>query len=177
MGMDLMPLSSEVDPYHFNWSGWRTIGRLLEELKCDLSDMAGSNDGDIVDGDAAYEWGTALKSALDEGRIFAIQFPNEGVYGGIETEFHVEGSPWAGSWSSGYSLSLGMTMKASATKGAPLTEAEHRVVMRAAKSATERLEAEKVTLPRITIVPDDKWGQWIGDAAEFFLKCDGFEQW
>ena len=175
--MDLMALGGEVDHYHFNWTGWRTIGDLLQELDCDLSGMSGSNDGDIVDADTAYDWGVALKSAVEDGRIFTIEFPDEGVYGGVNTEFHVEGSSWAGTWSSGFSIALGMSTKAAELKGAPLTEAEHQVVVKAAKSATERLEAEKLTVPRITIVPDDKWGQWIGDAATFFLKCDGFEQW
>lgn len=90
MGMDLFALNDGVEPYHVNWSGWSTLGDLLQELGCDVSLMAGSNDGDVVPAEVALSWAEAIESNL--GRIRVVVYPDASFVGNERIEFRVEGS-------------------------------------------------------------------------------------
>jgi len=47
MGMDLYSKRGD-EYYRFNWSGWSNVCNFLSSRGCDLSEFAGSNDGDVV---------------------------------------------------------------------------------------------------------------------------------
>lgn len=47
MGMDLNSKRGD-EYYRFNWSGWTAVCDFLDELGCDTSEFAGSNDGNLV---------------------------------------------------------------------------------------------------------------------------------
>lgn len=69
MGMDLVARSKDVEPIHFNWTGWGQLGDLLEALGCDLSEMSGSNNGDYIKAATCREWAKALKEATIQGLV------------------------------------------------------------------------------------------------------------
>jgi hypothetical protein len=51
MGMDLHPVKSEpfIQPsLHYNWCGWRTLVKILNENGVDTSEFSGINDGELI---------------------------------------------------------------------------------------------------------------------------------
>jgi hypothetical protein len=71
MGMDLVPRTRkrDVDSFHFNWTGWRQIGDLLDQLQCDTSEMDGGNDGRPISSATCKQWAKVLAKALKNGDI------------------------------------------------------------------------------------------------------------
>ena len=176
MGMDLFP-SSGIDPYHLNWWGWRTVGDLLCELNCDLESMAGSNDGDAVDEETAYEWGMALKTAVEEGRILMIEFEDSSFYGGKAQEVHVEGVSWPMNWSNSMSVPMSLVAEMAKEKDAPLNEEETYLAYKAGKARAKAKYEEKRALPQVVVTPESETGKWFLEVAKFFMDSEGFEQW
>lgn len=74
MGMDLIPLNQDCHPYHANWTGWRMLAELLCDAGVELTEMAGSNDGAVVDAITATAWAEALAACLDE--LVAVVVPD-----------------------------------------------------------------------------------------------------
>lgn len=91
MGMDLFALNP-TDPtntsYHANWTGWGVLRDLLVELGCDTTQMAGSNDGDIVDAATSLAWANAITANID--RIVIEKYESREYAGGYEERFRVE---------------------------------------------------------------------------------------
>lgn len=103
MGMDLIaenPTSPETGHFHANWTGWGMLADLLVELECDVTKLAGSNDGDLVDATTAVAWADAIDTNLD--RIF-LEYPEkDGLTGfarlrvaGTNTPVHISSSDTA----------------------------------------------------------------------------------
>ena len=174
MGMDLIPADA-VGPYHFNWWGWSAIGDLLEELGCDLSLMAGSNDGEEVDQETASNWGHAIHNAIKSGSIFMIEFPCEGCAGAKNREFHVEGSLWADSppLTSWHQVVL---FQAFLAKGSSLSEEEKHNAAKAALALGKKNLLERMGLPRVFLTPKDDEAKWLLDVGDFFIASGGFCQ-
>jgi hypothetical protein len=156
MGMDLAPLGGdpEVDGFHLNWTGWGMVGDLLQELGCNISQMAGGNDGDVVDGDVSSSWGQAIKTALAQGRIYSVYYKDDLYTSGEREEWYVEGTE------------------------TPLflrTDA----VARAIVGGEDR--SDLLVAPRKETLSDrgDGTGSYayLTRVAEFFEKSGGFEQW
>ena len=174
MGMDLIPADA-VDPYHFNWWGWSAIGDLLEELGCDLSLMAGSNDGEEVDQETASNWGNAIHNAIKSGSIFMIEFPSENCAGAKNREFHVEGSFWADS-SPFCSPTTAILSQAFLAKGSSLSEEEKHNALKAALALGKKKLLERMGLPRVFLTPKHDEAKWLLDAGDFFIASGGFCQ-
>ena len=84
MGMDLVPRTKVrvVESFHANWSGWSQLGNVLEGLGCDLSEMSGCNDGDVISAKTCKAWAKELAKALDEGSIKTVYTKDEFYLGG-----------------------------------------------------------------------------------------------
>lgn len=92
MGMDLVgiePTDRAGETWHANWAGWGMVGELLDELGCDTSLMAGTNDGDVVDADTARQWADAVAGALAQGRVGEVTVASDSFAGGTRTVFLV----------------------------------------------------------------------------------------
>jgi hypothetical protein len=88
MSMDLNPINpsddaprypkdhpygaGEIIPGRYNWSGWGWLARHLDAWGIDTSQLAGTNDGDIIDDATCKRIGQALEDhyeeLLEEGR-------------------------------------------------------------------------------------------------------------
>lgn len=82
MGMDLIPRNKEVESKGYNWTGWRILGDLLESMGCDLSKMAGSNDGQYIDAKTCRAWAKALQMNLDADLIRVLYVKDNAYFGG-----------------------------------------------------------------------------------------------
>lgn len=90
MGMDLYALAPE-DPefseFRASWVGWGVLSDLLVELGCDVTEMAVSNDGDLVSEETAREWGRAIEENLD--RIVEVRYHDPSFSTGFRSELRV----------------------------------------------------------------------------------------
>lgn len=84
----LNPSDPDNTHYHANWTGWGLLQDLLIELGCDTSQMAGSNDGNIVDAATSLAWADTISANLD--RIIIEKYPAPEFVGGFEERFRVE---------------------------------------------------------------------------------------
>jgi hypothetical protein len=82
MGMDLIPRRKTLNSYHLNWSGWRFVLQLLEDLDANLSEASGSNDGDYVKAETARNWAQLIENALAADKIKLVFVPDEAYVGG-----------------------------------------------------------------------------------------------
>lgn len=89
MGMDLSPRNREIESQHFNWTGWRILGDLLDGLGCDTSRMTGSNNGDYIPAPICRDWGNAISYALGQGFIKTVFVKAEHYVGGGYDKFVV----------------------------------------------------------------------------------------
>lgn len=76
MGMDLIP-RNDAENYHVNWTGWRFLWQLLDDLGLDTFELSGSNDGDVVGAETADFFGCAIEEALAAGRIRLRRTPDK----------------------------------------------------------------------------------------------------
>lgn len=79
MGM-LLESVNTMDDFHVNWTGWHYIRGVLNLVDADDSEMAGSNDGDLVDGEKAKEWGEAILKNLPF--LYDLHVPDKSFQGG-----------------------------------------------------------------------------------------------
>jgi hypothetical protein len=160
MGMDLVPANEHVDGFHANWTMWGNIGDLLTELECDLSQMSGSNDGEVVDGPTAKAWGDAILANID--RIQVVMYPDRLFEGGERPEFHVEGTE--------------SPVNLSAHQAAQ--ELARQLLQQAGVEMPETGSGDEDAPPRVIALSDMPEAlQLVRDFAEFCLKSGGFEQW
>jgi hypothetical protein len=93
MGMDCVavaPADTTFGAFHANWSGWRLLTNLLDDLGCDLSQFSGSNDGDVVDGRSATVCGETILANVARLRVVAV---NDTMFaGGTREEVVVGGA-------------------------------------------------------------------------------------
>jgi len=68
MGMDLIGIKKNID-FSTNWTGWRVLRLLLDELKCDTSEISGENDGSIVRKETCITWYVAIIEYLAVDKI------------------------------------------------------------------------------------------------------------
>lgn len=87
MGMDLVPRIKTVESHHFNWTGWRIITNILEDLDCDMSCFSGSNNGIYVNAATAKQCGKALEYAIKKHMIRVKRIKDKTYYGGYREEF------------------------------------------------------------------------------------------
>jgi len=90
MGIDLVP-KQELDERlyeasKYNWSEWRYISSVLEQLGVDTSELSGSNDGDEVSRETAWVWGCAIREAMSGGRIIQGMVSDETYISGFRRE-------------------------------------------------------------------------------------------
>lgn len=152
--MDLTGLdgSDGYESYHLNWTGWGIIGDLLHELECDLTLMAGSNDGDEVDADTARAWGTAILTAVKDGRLYCLYYQDPSYSGGERMELHAEGT----------------TTPVYLSGDAIVRALLHAEEDKACLSTPPRRES--------VVTGDDHWN-WLVEVGEFFTHSGGFQQW
>ena len=79
MGMLLEPVN-KIDDFHVNWTGWHYIRGVLYLVDADDSEMAGSNDGDLVDEETAKEWGEVILKILPN--LYDFHVPDKSFQGG-----------------------------------------------------------------------------------------------
>ena len=160
MGMDLVPANESVAGFHANWTMWGNVGDLLTELGCDLSQMAGSNDGEKVDAVTATSWGDAILANID--RIQVVMYPDDLFVGGERPELHVEGT------SSPVNLSAHQAAQ----------ELARQLLHEAGVEMPEAGSQGDDTPPRVMALSDmPEEFEWVKDFAEFCRKSGGFEQW
>jgi hypothetical protein len=78
MGMDLVGKNGD---YHLNWTGWRILVELLEQLDCDISELSGSNDGLPIKSKSCKAFAKAIKQALKDN-IIVPKFVENKMYAG-----------------------------------------------------------------------------------------------
>jgi len=75
MGMDLQPINpapnAPKDDYgvqwgRYNWAGWELLHRYLTEWKVNTKQLAGSNDGDIINEATCEAIADAIETHLSE---------------------------------------------------------------------------------------------------------------
>jgi hypothetical protein len=83
MGMDLVGIKKDTY-FQTNWTGWRVLRLLLNELKCDTSEISGENDGAIVPKETCIAWYVAIIEYLAVDKIKNLFIPdtNYGRSGG-----------------------------------------------------------------------------------------------
>ena len=92
MGMDLSANSETCGGFHVNWTGWGMLVSLLEQLGCDVSEAAVTNDGFPISASSTLEWATALKSSFADIGLGTI--PDEHFEGGHREMFVLhDGNP------------------------------------------------------------------------------------
>ena len=80
MGVDLEPVNN-IEGFHVNWTGWGYIREVLGLVDADDSKMAGGNDGDLMDGQTAKEWGEAILRILPN--LYDLHVPDKSYQGGF----------------------------------------------------------------------------------------------
>jgi hypothetical protein len=70
--MDLVAVGDDGIGFHANWSGWSFLCTLLDALECNVSELAGSNDGDLVSADNAEAFGREVLAHIDEIHVLHI---------------------------------------------------------------------------------------------------------
>lgn len=159
VGMDLIavnPATDDTASYHVNWTGWTTLRDLLLELGCDITTMAGGNDGDTVPADTAAQWGTTIKNNLH--RIVIERYPSTRYAGGYYERYRVEGS---------------------ATPQILGTAEQINALIGLAHSGTVNTSSEHSdTAPDVTRLTDDPAGvAWLTGFATFCQASGGFHQY
>ena len=152
MGMDLIPVN-DIEGFHVNWTGWSTLGDLLEECGVDLSAMAGSNDGDMVTAEIAQTWANALKDNLEKTVI--LRYKDDSFHGGYRNELHVTDSK------------------------TPVLLSTHEMVEALFSAANDRPVKPAINEPPTVINLCDSESEylWIASFIEFLQNSGGFEQW
>ena len=135
---------------------------MLIELDCDVSQMAGSNDGDLLDAKTCQDWANAITSALNADRIYEVRYVDSNYSSGYRTEYHVEGTETPVLVSSEVQV---MAIVAEAFRGVT--------------SQPEGLTAEELDAKPIkqVVTLESGGGMWLSEAARFFRTCGGCEQW
>lgn len=90
MGMDLVaisPTSNNYTGFHMNWTGWSVFANLLDELGCNISELSGSNDGEVVSEATAKQWSLAIDNNID--KIVIVSVKNDTYYGGFQSTYRV----------------------------------------------------------------------------------------
>jgi hypothetical protein len=163
--MDLIaldPSSDEAGDFHLNWTGWRVLRELLEELGCDLDEMAGGNDGDVVCDATAKAWAAKITAALSARRIYVVKYPDHMMSGGFREEFHVEDTETPVLISTGAIIEAMFSVATgSASDGDGDCPAENL------DRAPDKLIVEEGNEPY----------EWLVRLAVFFEGAGGFEQW
>lgn len=159
VGMDLIavnPATDDTGSYHVNWTGWATLRDLLLELGCDITAMAGGNDGDTVPAEDAERWGTAIKGNLQ--RVVIERYPSTRYAGGYYERYRVEGS---------------------ATPQILGTAEQINALIGLAHSGTVNTSSEHSdTAPDVTRLTDDPRGTaWLTGFATFCQASGGFHQY
>jgi hypothetical protein len=169
MGMDLVAHSG-IAGQHFNWSGWRCLGDLLNDLGCDLTEMAGSNDGQEVAAATARAWGVALRTALLNNEIIEVLVADLSYAGGWRSHLRTRVAEAARPV---LAVTLERTMETF-----PL-----RVFLEEAHTHREHydevaaLAAELPAAERKVRELDEESTVWLEEAATFFLESGGFAQY
>lgn len=156
MGMDLVPVNRQCDPVHFNWTGWRMIGELLEDTGADLSLFSGSNDGEKVDKATALKWAASLKQVM--GNLVVVEVPDPTYQGGKRTHVRV--------------LPAQLKNPTSAVEPQKETMAETGEF----PGLEEEVERQRLVSPT-TRDPDDRDISWIEGFIAFLENCEGFYQY
>jgi hypothetical protein len=89
MGMDLLPRNRNVESMHFNWTGWRSLAELLHKLGADVSEMSGSNNGDLISHEKCQSFARILDQALEEKKINTVQIKDDRYVGGSYGSFEI----------------------------------------------------------------------------------------
>lgn len=93
MGMDLValaPVDPEFGEFYASWIGWGVLSDLLVELGCDITEMAASNDGDLVSEETAEQWGRAIEDNID--LIVEVRYQDPNFTCGFRSELRVIGT-------------------------------------------------------------------------------------
>ena len=165
MGMDLISIDpnapEEGQSLHLNWTGWGIFGDLLEELGCDLSLMAGSNDGEIIDPDTCCAWASAITNNLNTGRIYTLDYVDLSFHEGYRTEYHVEGTDTP-------------VLLSSYSQVAAIVSASFKSLSEKDNSSSSK---EMDTMPiKKMVTPVSEDGQWLAGIAKFLDTCGGCAQ-
>jgi hypothetical protein len=81
MGMDLISIDEESS-FSTNWYGYRNIIGLLNELKCDISEVEMANHGSKVKKQTCRDWCTILIEKLETGKIKTFHVSDNNYHGG-----------------------------------------------------------------------------------------------
>lgn len=160
MGMDLLAQNEHTttDHYHLNWNGWVALGNILEELGCDLTSMAGYNDGDVVDATTSCDWAAALREGLRKGRIYKMEYPDASFTTGRRSGFHVDDT------------------LTPATNG---SYAATHILIEFHLDFLEPMVKEDLSERTRKVYINDglEEYEWLSEIAAFFADSGGFEQW
>lgn len=160
MGMDLIaqnPSREDAEHFHANWTGWGVLGDLLEDCGADLSEMAGSNDGDVVSAATAIAWADALDTQMDN--LIAVEVDDGTYRGGKRRHLRVLSAQIANPTSSVEPMDVFFA----STEG-PLGE-----------GARERVEKLAAVVPTVQDVDADEI-EWLRRFSMFLRHSGGFAQ-
>ena len=175
MGMDLMarnPSTPDFDSIHLNWSGWGQLSDILYELGCDLSEMAGYNDGAYIKKATTYSWGVAILAGIE--KMVIIEYPDKSFVGCIREEIKVQGSQTP------MIMSTYETMEAIfKSHHLGISNGLGEVAKADGRSpATVELVSELDVVPNSYQLSSSKDNlEWITSVALFFKNCGGCYQW
>lgn len=162
MGMDLIALDPQGDNeggHHFNWSGWSVLCDLLVELGCDVDELSGSNDGEVVCDTTAKAWASTITEALAAGRIYSVSYPDRMMAGGLREEFHVEDT----------TTPVLLNARAVVQAMFAVEDGEDTDALSGTTDNDRAPAKAKVSLR-------NEQGEWLADIAKFFASAGGFEQ-